>query len=284
MISIIIPVYNAEKYLDKCIESILEQDYKNYECIFVDDGSTDSSAEICKKICDADARFRYIEQKNGGASKARNTGIKNVRGEWVTFIDADDMIVPYYLSEAISHADDDIDMVIGGNLRSADIDYIKPIREKYTAHIYKDNFEELRASYFNDCIHFSQKGYIGRGPVNRLVRTDIVLNCLFDEKLIYGEDMIWNLRLLKRCKKICVSECIWYLYRVTPLSVTQNYDKYVVDRMKDTINILKNVIDINNRMDYFLMCNTIIAFLHEISNKYFNNPKVEYSKNNLGYI
>lgn len=99
IVSVIIPVYNVEKYLDDCLASVCTQTMKEIEIILVDDGSTDSSAEICKKWADKDLRMRFISQPNQGVSVARNTGIKASRGEWIAFIDSDDWIDPDYLEK-----------------------------------------------------------------------------------------------------------------------------------------------------------------------------------------
>ena len=88
MISVIIPLYNKEQIIEKCIQSVLTQDYDDFEVVIVNDGSTDRSAEIVKRI--DDSRIRLIEQENGGPSKARNIGVKNAKGDWIVFLDADD--------------------------------------------------------------------------------------------------------------------------------------------------------------------------------------------------
>lgn len=92
MISVVIPLYNKEQIIEKCLHSVLSQDYDDYEVVIVNDGSTDRSAEIVKGI--GDTRIRFIEQENGGPSKARNTGVKNASGEWILFLDADDELLP----------------------------------------------------------------------------------------------------------------------------------------------------------------------------------------------
>lgn len=115
LISVIVPVYNTEKYLRKCIESILSQSYKNIELLLINDGSTDSSAEICREYLDKDKRCYYFEKENGGLSDARNYGIERAKGEYITFVDSDD----FFLEEAIEklHATallGESDLVVGG--------------------------------------------------------------------------------------------------------------------------------------------------------------------------
>ena len=91
-ISVIVPVYNTEKYLRRCIDSVLAQTYQDFELLLIDDGSKDSSGAICDEYAAKDARVRVFHKENGGVSSARNLGLDNARGEWVTFVDSDDYI------------------------------------------------------------------------------------------------------------------------------------------------------------------------------------------------
>ena len=92
LISVVVPVYNAEKYLDKCIQSIINQKYSNLEIILVDDGSKDNSLELCKKYAESDKRIKVIHKENEGVSTARNSGIEVASGDFIAFIDSDDYI------------------------------------------------------------------------------------------------------------------------------------------------------------------------------------------------
>lgn len=98
MISIIVPVYNVDTFLKKCVDSILSQSYKNFELILVDDGSTDNSGNICDYYASIDKRVRVIHKINGGVGAARNTGMSIAKGKYITFIDSDDYVEPEYLS------------------------------------------------------------------------------------------------------------------------------------------------------------------------------------------
>lgn len=109
MISVIVPVYNAEKYLHRCIDSILAQTYSDFELLLIDDGSKDSSGKICDEYAQKDSRVRVFHKENGGVSSARNLGLDNAKGEWITFCDADDYVTFDWLatfSDAISKAVD----------------------------------------------------------------------------------------------------------------------------------------------------------------------------------
>ncbi|MBQ7815737.1 MAG: glycosyltransferase, partial [Oscillospiraceae bacterium] len=97
MISVIVPVYNTEKFLDKCIESISKQTFDDFEIILVDDGSTDKSGQICDTWAHKDNRVKVIHKQNAGVSAARNNGIAAAKGEYIAFVDSDDTVSPDYL-------------------------------------------------------------------------------------------------------------------------------------------------------------------------------------------
>ena len=97
LISVIVPIYNVEKYLRTCLNSLLEQTYENFEVLMINDGSTDSSATICQEYAERDSRFVYFEKENGGLASARNFGIDHSKGMYISFIDSDDWVVETYL-------------------------------------------------------------------------------------------------------------------------------------------------------------------------------------------
>ena len=97
-ISIIVPVYNAEDYLVRCLDSIKKQNFTEWECILVNDGSTDNSVELCNRYADEDSRFKVINKNNGGVSSARNVGLDVAVGTWIAFVDSDDFVDPDYLT------------------------------------------------------------------------------------------------------------------------------------------------------------------------------------------
>ena len=111
VVSIIVPVYNAEKFLRRCIDSILAQTYTDFELLLIDDGSKDSSGSICDKYAAKDERIRVFHKENGGVSSARNLGLDHAQGEWVTFVDADDYIEENFLKSFEGNLD--ADLVVG---------------------------------------------------------------------------------------------------------------------------------------------------------------------------
>ena len=114
LISVIVPVYNVERYLPRCIESILKQTYTNFELILVDDGTPDRSGIICDRYAEKDSRIRVIHKENGGVSTARNAGIDAAKGEWITFVDSDDWVSVKYLELLAECLDqNDYDLIVG---------------------------------------------------------------------------------------------------------------------------------------------------------------------------
>ena len=136
LVSIIIPVYNAETTLDRCIKSIIIQTYSNFELLLINDGSTDKSADICNYYSKSDSRIININRTNGGASAARNTGLLEAKGEWIIFIDSDDYISETYLSELMCcTTTSEASLVISSPIRS-DSGKIKFLRSKLSNEIF----------------------------------------------------------------------------------------------------------------------------------------------------
>ena len=111
-VSIIIPVYNTGNKLCRCLDSVLAQFYQDYECIVIDDGSTDNSPIIIDEYAGKDARIKAVHKKNGGVSSARNCGLKIAKGEWLVFVDSDDSLLPNHIDSLMAAVADDVDLVM----------------------------------------------------------------------------------------------------------------------------------------------------------------------------
>lgn len=120
-ISVIVPVYNAEKYIRETLDSLKAQTMGDIEILMVDDGSQDGSPAICDEYANSDARFRVIHQSNGGVSVARNRGIRETEGEWITFVDADDQLTPEALERLYAMTDGETDLVMGSVMKFGDV-------------------------------------------------------------------------------------------------------------------------------------------------------------------
>lgn len=203
LISVIVPVYNVDKYLDKCIQSILSQSYTNFELLLVDDGSTDTSGDICEKYAETDHRVRVIHKKNGGVSSARNAGIDRSAGEWIAFIDADDWIYPDFLKGFIANFSYDADLYIQGYTDSGGNTLVRA--DRYWK---SDNLiVELDDIYLDQLYNFVW---------NKLFKSSIIkANVLyFDPRITMLEDLWFVYSYLLHAKSVFnISQVNYYYWR-----------------------------------------------------------------------
>ena len=225
LISVIVPVYNIEKYVKRCIDSILKQSYQNLEIIIVDDGSTDSSSDICDSYIDQ--RVRVIHKTNGGLGFARNSGLDIATGKYVTFVDGDDEIRENHIENMINQlVKDEADTCICGFSKVNDkgeIAYPNVLADEVFEgeDVLKCVFPRMFGSYpgKNDKIEMSVWA--------KLFSTEIIKknNIRFPSEREYiSEDIIFGLSYYKYCKKITVSKDVGYLYHDNPGSLTTKYN------------------------------------------------------------
>lgn len=212
-ISVIIPMYNSESYIAQCIKSVIGQTYNNWEIIVVDDGSTDRSTEICKKFMLTDERIRLFSQEHRGVSAARNMGIEEATGEFLLFLDSDDMIHPLLMKSCIYLA-------------------VKYCADLILCNYMKGTTRQIRESLRRNCQdRTNMRCMVGTGKETeewfhlkyarqlasiggKMVRKKSLEMLKFDETLIKGEDTLFMYNLV--CKKIRIAYllCDWYYYRV----------------------------------------------------------------------
>lgn len=205
IVSIIIPVYNAQQYIAKCIDSVISQSYINWELILVDDGCTDKSGEICDKYAQKDKRIRVFHKKNGGVSSARNTGILEAVGDWIYFIDSDDFIDFDTLSKSIIKINTEYpDLIVHGLVN----DYI------YNGKSCSLPYKTIEDNDYKEIIEFTDKYGLLKGPVCKLFRHSIVKEnkLFFDESICYGEDTKFSFEYLQKCKSIAFVPEHFYHY------------------------------------------------------------------------
>lgn len=183
-LSIIIPVYNLENYISKCIDSILNQDFDDFEILIVDDGSTDTSLSICQIYAQKDKRIRVFHQKNSGVSIARNNGISNAKGEWICFIDGDDWIKENSLNKIFSSKKEDLEIIIVRSFIHNGIDV--------GVERYKFDLSLVGTTYTGNDIAF-EKGYLRGSVWGVFFKKDFIVNNLiiFPPTLKNGEDTIF---------------------------------------------------------------------------------------------
>lgn len=209
LISVIIPVYNVQKYLNQCIDSVLNQGVKDIEIILINDGSTDNSGNICDEYAREDNRIKVIHKENGGLSDARNFGIKQAKGKYLLFLDSDDYWMEGSLKEVVKCTKDDADIVFLS---------VGKLFEK--THYITKKFECLSKENIKNKSKEEVFQYLARAekfPVaawDKLIKKDIIIsNNLYFEKGLLSEDIDWTTQLLLLSNKFDVCEVDFYVYR-----------------------------------------------------------------------
>ncbi len=206
LISVIIPVYNVEEYLRECVDSVLVQTYQNFEIILVDDGSTDSSGEICDEYLEKDDRITVIHQKNGGLSAARNSGLSEAEGKYVYFLDSDDYITDNSLETLVEIAEkDNSDIVFFDAVSFADTDDFEVSQNYIRKNKYKT---DSGYAVFSEMI--KNKEYHSAVPLLLINREFLFKSGVSFISGILYEDMVFTYQLF--CKAAVVSQCKDALY------------------------------------------------------------------------
>lgn len=210
MISVIIPVYNVQPYLDECIQSVIRQEYTDFECILVDDGSTDGSGQICDKWQKKDARIKVIHQSNQGVSAARNAGIEVARGEYITFIDSDDWVDANYLSSMAEVMEsEDIDLVISGLFQ----EFNGGKRLQFAPH--SSQTFELNKSNTKLFVELNEQ-FLLYAPYIKLYKSSLLQQhrIKFDTRYSFGEDLLFNYHYLEHVHRLSCIALSSYHYRI----------------------------------------------------------------------
>ena len=202
MISVIVPVYNAERYLEECLNSIQQQSYTDIEVILVNDGSTDHSKTICERYCEEDSRFYFLNQTNQGQSVARNVGVAASKGEFIAFVDSDDIIQKNYLEKLMQYMTEEVD-IVESNFTVSKKDFLVE-NSKETTILFEGNSNEAVKIFPNHVLSVN--------PVTKLYRREIVESLPYPEGLIF-EDIYCGIGMLKYIRKIIKIDYVGYYYR-----------------------------------------------------------------------
>ncbi|MCD8236258.1 MAG: glycosyltransferase [Prevotellaceae bacterium] len=216
-ISVIIPVYNAESCLNRCIDSILVQTFADFELLLIDDGSKDNSGRICDEYAEKDSRVRVFHKENGGVSSARNMGLDNARGEWITFVDADDRLVDGFSFTAMSDVKEDFvvfayrEIVEGGELDGKNI--LEGVWSSETE--------------MNEFLSRNIELSIIKVPWAKFYKRSLIGSLRFDIRIRICEDTLFVLNYLSRAKSCRVCKDKMYLYK--DYEGNEFYYKYKLD-------------------------------------------------------
>ena len=221
-ISVIVPIYNVEKFLPKCIESILNQTFADFELILVNDGSLDNCLEICKQYKKIDKRIIIIDKDNGGLVSARKSGLKKANAEFVAFVDGDDWVDKNYLkSMYILATANKVDLVITGHIREFEGKYEKIIPYNAAGVYCSSNFDKIIQKMIYTGI-FCKHG-ITTYVWNKLFKKSILENILFKvpDEIVMGEDAAITYSYLSLSNSLAISSCCFYYYRQRTNSIVK---------------------------------------------------------------
>ncbi|MBO5475025.1 MAG: glycosyltransferase family 2 protein [Bacilli bacterium] len=247
--SIIIPVFNSEKFLELCIKSIINQEYDNFEAVFIDDGSIDNSLAILKRYSEIDKRIKFEHKINEGASAARNRGLDIAKNKYVLFVDSDDVLE----ANALNYFNEIIN-------RNSDIDFFQASLLHFKNEIPNDYNESFGEKILSETERIAaiNKLLIGDtrltefnvfpGPVCKIYKKEIIdsYHIRFNKEFFMYEDGIFNLEYLLKCKSMCISNRITYFYRENIDSITHGYNPNYFSQRISMIDYIRRIIDNNN--------------------------------------
>lgn len=235
LISVIVPVYNVEKYLAKCVDSIINQTYRNLEIILVDDGSTDSSGELCDNLAKKDSRIVVYHKENAGVSSARNLGLDKAKGEFIGFIDSDDYIDPdmyEFLYNDLKKHNVDISMCglyhVYANKKDNQIDKVE---------FYIFNSEQAISALLEGKLSIVTPG-------NKLYKKELFDGLKYDPNIKLAEDALMIVNLLEKCRKVSISTMRKYYYYHRTNSITTSSFS---DKILDIIDVYAKISEIVKR-------------------------------------
>lgn len=267
LISIIVPVYNVQEYLKNCINSILNQSYKNIEIILVDDGSTDESSSICDLYVKKDNRIKVIHKENGGLSDARNMGIKSVRGKYITFVDSDDYLDENYVKVLYILITENNSDIACSRMKKTDSLNDKIINKNEKINIY-NSIDAIKEILY-------QRNIDNSAP-SKLFKKDLFENILFPVGYAF-EDLDTMYKLFLQANKIVSTTNNYYLYYQRQGSILHTVkDKTINDLLTIIDNMNKNLISYGE-LKAPLMARTLNANFY-IYNRSTNKDIKENSK------
>lgn len=259
--TVIVPVYNVESHLKKCIDSLLKQTYKDFEILLIDDGSTDESGQICDDYAKKDNRVRVIHQDNGGLSVARNTGVKNARGEWVSFVDGDDWIEPdtmEFANNFLSEAPYDSDILTWDGYADWGNGKVNPI-------CFMDNKDDSSYYFHHDAKDHLIKLFFPRyyrpAKINRYTsfcitwariyrREFLIKNNIWNKPgLKRAQDMLFNLWAFEKARIVGYKRKHLYHYCMHPDATTKKYTDDITDSMYALYENIKDFVEKNRPND-----------------------------------
>ena len=273
LISVIVPVYNTEKYLHRCIDSILAQTFTDFELLLIDDGSTDSSGEICDDYAAKDSRVRVFHKENGGVSSARNLGLDNAQGEWITFVDSDDSIKEKALDapRGVTTAE----LIITSHV----------VRDKNT-------FSEELISHNKKIIEGKEidtfiERYINTNVIKaiwaKFFKSEILRGLRFDESIVCGEDFLFILTYLQKTNQIYLVDYSSYIYTSLGCHFFQKYQSSIEKSINTLYKLFNAYKSLKLNLNSF-ECSLFYDYKSLCQKEIYGTPHLWYNDENVRKI
>lgn len=239
LVSVIIPAYNIEDYIGRCLDSIISQTYKNLEIIVVDDGSRDHTGEILDNYAKKDRRIKVIHKENGGVSSARNKGIEAAEGDYIGFIDGDDLIESEMYKTLVDLLEEE-----NADIAHCGYQMVFPDRIDYYHNTGKKKIQTTEEG-LKDLLSGEM---IEPGLVNKLYKKELIKNCRLDETVKINEDLLMNYQLFKLSQKSVYYDITPYSYMIRSSSATGANS--LIKKREDALRVLNQIKDdcINNNL------------------------------------
>ncbi len=233
-LSVIIPVYNSQKFLNTCIESVVNQTYSNLELIIINDGSTDESGKICDEWAKRDSRIKVYHQKNSGVSAARNKGIELATGNYIAFVDSDDLVTDNWLETTAKEAElNNCDIICYRfNKRNSDEDY-------FITDFIATNQSDLRLK-FNDIFEVGVGSVCTQIYKRELLKTN---NIIFNHKIVLNEETFFNLECFKKMKSFQYINNVLYFYTENQLSSSRKGNLHYLKIVKEKVAVYTSFLE-----------------------------------------
>lgn len=277
VISIIIPIYNAEKYLNDCLNSIKAQTYLDFEVLMVNDGSSDGSKKICEMYEREDSRFHTLNQPNRGASVARNNGLTHAGGEYIAFLDSDDMIPDYFFEDSLNCLlNYNADIVFGGYHRTNNgQDYIPDIPSPKLYEL--EDITDLKRFFVAFCARNNTNVEIRNcpnllSPWGKLFKSSILKNVRFQEQLVLDEDTLFNLYALDAATRVGLVPKVYYIYRVGDESLSSNvYRPNIIREFSASLDAFNEYVSLHQEENFEeeLLIRIVQTYLRTLNYYYF---------------
>ena len=255
-VSIIVPVYNMQKYLERCLDSLLGQSHANIEVLCVDDGSTDESGKICDSYREKDERIKVYHIENHGVSYARNYGLLHMQGDWFSFVDADDWVESDFILTLLENARE----------HNSDVSVCYVQKDKqYSTGYRKDTVRVTEFNSPNECIrnYICSTNSMEGMSCNKLYKASLYKEIRFNEEMVANEDCLYTYEIMSRCHKACLTSASLYhwFYREDSISHSNNVkcDFSQANVFLDLYDKTKNMRDVE--IEKTLRCNYIFAVL-----------------------